>query len=116
MIGGGTTSTQAIIGGNVSEGNIATTRVTWRPLRGSGPGDRSLDGGAYDVGPCVVIHVDQMPARSDRRSLLARMKDSLRQPLDAAPPPWEEHIGVVDHRTAERIAAEHGAQLEIVGA
>ncbi|MCL2419085.1 MAG: hypothetical protein FWD04_07320 [Conexibacteraceae bacterium] len=87
------------------------TRVTWRPLRGSGPGD----GGAFDLGPCVVIHVDEIPERFDRGSFLSRAGDSVRKRLDPKPPPWEEHIGVVDHRAAERIASEHGVQLEIVG-
>jgi hypothetical protein len=56
-----------------------------------------------------------MPAKSSRGSFLSQMKKSLRTPFNAAPPPWEEHRGVVDHRTAERIASDHGAQLEIVG-
>ena len=87
------------------------TRVTWRPMRQSGLGP----GGAHDVGPCVVIHVDQMPDEARRRSVLRRLTDSLRQPLNTPTPPWEEHMGVVDHRTAERIASDHGAQLEIRG-
>lgn len=87
------------------------TRVTWRPARGSGVGPGGLD----DLGPCVVIHVDQMPAPPERRSLSQRLTDSVRQRLNTSPPPWEEHLGVVDHRTAERVAGEHGVQLEIVG-
>jgi hypothetical protein len=91
------------------------TRVTWKPLRGSGVGGPGSDGGASDLGPCVVIHVDQIPEQLDRGSLAARMRDALRRPFNAPPPPWEEHVGVVDHQTAERIAAEHGSQLEILG-
>jgi hypothetical protein len=78
------------------------------------PGARGSDGGASDLGPCIVIHVDQMPVQPHRPSPRARAKNSLLQPLDAPPPPWEEHMGVVDHWTAKRIATEHGAQLEIL--
>jgi len=89
-----------------------------------GTGDEATDdmlsgspvaGPLLGLGPCVVIHVDQMPQRSDRGSFLLRARGALRQSFNVGPPPWEEHMGVVDHRTAERIATEHGAQLEILG-
>jgi hypothetical protein len=103
-----------------------TTRVTWQPVRGSaegigmsdvfaGTGSVDLHGG---LGPCVIIHLDQMPhqpkAQPAEASLFQRWKAKLVPPPYTRPPPWEEHVGVVDHRTAMRVAAEHGVPLDVL--
>jgi hypothetical protein len=103
-----------------------TTRVTWQPVRGSaggigmsdvfaGTGSVNLHAG---LGPCVVIHLDQMPHPTDAQpahtSLFQHLKAKLVPPPYTRPPPWEEHVGVVDHPTATRVAAEHGVPLEVL--
>ena|SRR5581483_5394099 len=94
------------------------TRVIWKPVRDR-PTDRTWDDSSErtELGACVVIHVDQMPAPAGARPRpprsLRALWSSLRAPPDGQRPAWEEHRGVVDQRTAERIAAEFGVGLEI---
>jgi hypothetical protein len=92
-----------------------TTRVTWQLVRGSaggiGMGDVFAGTGSVDLhaglGPCGVIRLDQMPHPTDAQpaetSLYQRWKAKLVPPPYTRPPPWEEHVGVVDHRTAMHV-------------
>src|SRR5579871_2892834 len=95
--------------------SYSATRVIWKPVRDT-PVERTLDDSSErsELGACLVIHVDQMPARTSGPARLSTAFRGWWSRLKASePPPWEEHRGVVDHRTAERIAAEFGVSLEI---